>query len=115
MDNNTKIFLLELNITNHVSLLLELYGVAFLDDLTSFDDSDIENIERNVRQGEFSNQVDFDSKQNRIKYLGFDLANWKDFTFRPIDKKKLSKIGAAASKKLESLKIKSAKSKLVKK
>lgn len=115
MDKNTKNFLMELNITNHVSLLLELYGVAFLEDLRSFDDNDIESIERNVRQGEFSNQVDFDSKQNRIKYLGFDLANWKDFTFRPIDKKKLSKLGDAASKKLESLRSKSAKSKVVQK
>jgi hypothetical protein len=96
MDEKTKKFLKTKLIPDHVCLLLELYVIVFLQDLEAMNETDIQEIERNIRDGSFSSQVDFSCKSNRVKYLGFDMADISKFLFRPIDKKKLMVLGAAA-------------------
>lgn len=112
MDEKTKKFLQEQLITGHVQNLLELYGIAYVQDLVSFDQTDIEEIEKNVREGGFNGQVDFQSKSNRVKYLGFDMADIKHFSFRIIDKKKLKTLSLAASQKLKAADLKKSRSSL---
>lgn len=96
MDEKTKGFLKTKLIPDHVCLLLELYGIVYLQDLEAWDETDIQEIEKSIRDGTFSSQVDFNFKSNRVKYLGLDMADISKFSFRPFDKKKLMVLGAAA-------------------
>lgn len=108
MDKKTVLFLNEQLVPNYVRLLLELYGITFIEELSKLDYQDIEEIEQGVRSGSFGGHVDFTSKANRMKYLGFDVSDVSKFSFRPIVKKKLLAISAAATlaaaKKTEELK-----------
>lgn len=101
MEENLRKFLKEKNIPETVQNLLELYGINALDDLKIFDEETIAEVELAVRENEFSSRVDFSSKQMRIKYLGFDATVPEVFKFRPMEKKKLLNLQAAAKIQLE--------------
>ena len=101
MNEDAKKFCTTNLLPDFVCSLLELYGISFIEDLVGFGQEDITEIERNVREGNFGGHVDFESKSNRIKYLGFDVTDLKSFLFRPIDKKKLLSIGLIASQTIE--------------
>lgn len=83
-------------IPEHVRLLLGLHGVAFCLDLAEFGAEDIKEIEEEIRSGGYDDRVDFNDKNNQLKYLGMEFVDLGKFRFTSIDRKKLMTIRAAA-------------------
>lgn len=83
-------------VPEYVIRLLELYGFSCAKDLVSVDEELIGDIEEHVRDGRFSSMVDFSSKSVREKYLGFNVFDVSSYMIKPLDKKKLLKVSAAA-------------------
>lgn len=77
------------NIPAYLCELLSLMGVVSLRDLLEIDEDFVDDIETQVRAGNFASQVDFSSRQNRMKYFGIDLPSTDTFRLRPLDRKKL--------------------------
>lgn len=92
-------FLKSQNVPDYISNLLDLAGISTVKDLLEIDKDVLVDIEAKVQQEGFKDQVDFESRQNRIKYFGINLASQKDFAFRLFDRKKLLKLPAAARTK----------------
>lgn len=90
-------------IPQYLQGLLGLMGVYSISDLTEINEEFLVSIETSVRQGAFDAQVDFKSKQNRIKYFGSDYAQLAEFSFRPLDRKKLLRLPELARAKLDSI------------
>lgn len=101
MDHKTKKFLQDQLIPDYASLLLELYSISYIQDLVAVDEDTLQEIEQNVRDGSFGGHTDFSSKADRIKYLGFPTSDSKQFSFRPLVKKKLLLISTAAAEALK--------------
>lgn len=97
MDKQTMSFLADQLLPEYACLLLELYGITTIAELVMINDEVIRDIEQNVRVGSFGGHVDFGSRTARIKYLGFDVSDVKQFSFRPLVKRKLLSISAAAT------------------
>lgn len=100
MDKNTKSLLVAQHIPPHVQNLLELVGVFYLADLMDIDEAFIKNVEEQIRAGSVLNQINFESKANRIKYFGIDHNDVGSFEFRILDRMKLLRLAAAAEEKL---------------
>lgn len=102
MERTTRKFLASHTVPDYVVLLLELYGVTHITDLTEFGEEDVSDIVLKVRDCSiFPFAVDFQSKSNRIKFLGFEFAEVGLFDFGPLIKKKLLKLSAAAISEIE--------------
>lgn len=103
----------KLGLNEYALLLVDLYGVRTLNDLSELDSSDIDDIVKHVREGLFG-QVDFSSKSTRIRYLGADYPNVGSFDFKPMDRKKLLKVNILALEEIASRKEKESTNKLLK-
>lgn len=104
MDVATRLFLQENLIPSHVSLLLEFYGVAFMQDLNEFGKDDVKAIEDFVRSGLISSETNLNQESDRLKFLGSEQADFKRFSFRPLERSKLLKLSNAAKSKEASIK-----------
>lgn len=87
----------ENNIPSYLGELLRLMGVVSLADLLEIDGDFIDDIEKQVRDGNFNSQVDFESTQNKLKYilwnqLGFD-GNISSPPARPEEADETSRFG----------------------
>lgn len=100
MDKNTKALLTAQHIPPHVQNLLELVGVFYLADLMEIDVAFIKNVEEQIQSGSVLNQVNFESKANRMKYFGIDHNDVSSFNFRILDRMKLLRLAAAAEDKM---------------
>lgn len=78
-------FLLQNNIPKYLEELLSLAGVFIIADLVEIDEDFLKGIEEDVRQQRYNDQVDFSSKQNRVKYFGSDYSNLELFSLRSLD------------------------------
>lgn len=96
-----KEFFTENYIPEHCQNLLKLYGIGSVQDLEAFVEEDIDSLEKCVRDGYFQGEVDFTSKATRISHFGADVVDVKNFRMRPLDRKKLLMLSAAAVKALE--------------
>lgn len=85
----------KLGLNEYAVLLVDLYGMRTLYDLAELDSDVIDDIVKHVREGLFK-QVDFESRATRIRYLGADFQTPEAFNFKPMDRKKLLKVNAAA-------------------
>lgn len=102
METTTRKFLDDLMMPDYSVTLLELYGITHIEDLLGFDADSITELEERVRDRTiFGGEIDFESKQLRKKYLGFEVAEVGQFSFRPIVKKKLLLLSAKAKAKME--------------
>lgn len=97
MDQETKLFLTNFGLRRHVIRLLELNGCRKLRDLLLLDDILIHEIQNRVRNGNILCYVDnmMDNRLVRIKCLGFDYKDIRDFEFLPVDMCKLRRVKAA--------------------
>lgn len=91
-------FLNENLIPRHVALLLELHGVTFIQDLYEFGEEDVKAIEESVRGGSIGS-VDFNVNSNCAKFLGSENVDYKIYSFRHLDRKKLLLLSSAAKTK----------------
>lgn len=96
MDEESKELLRSLGVPEHIWLLMNLYGLRSLDDLSALDGDVIKDIEMCVGNGTFSEMVDFGSKAIRQNYLGYDCKNLMTFKFKPFDLRKLMSVGVLA-------------------
>lgn len=96
-----KKFLETNNVPSYLAGLLELAGISSVTDLLLVDEKLIDSIEVMVQDGSFSAYVDFNSKQKRIEYFGFDLVSVETFRFRLIDRMKLMKLPELAKAELD--------------
>lgn len=103
MELEAKTILTKVGLPVHVALLLELYGIRTLSDLSSLDSTIIEDVENCVKNGTFEAIVDLEDKSNRLKFLGFDYKSLTSFKFQPMDLRKLLKVSGLAQKELEKL------------
>lgn len=71
-------------------------GIDNITDLEEFTEEFLDDIENRVRTDGFKAFVDFDSKAVREAYFGMNLGSYKEFTFRPLDRTKLLRLGNAA-------------------
>lgn len=94
-------FLKTQKIPDHVSHLLELAGASYLEDLLCINEDFLEAIEQQIRQDGFKAQVDFSSKQNRLKYFGIDMFDVSSFSFRLMDRAKLLRLPTAVQSELD--------------
>lgn len=92
MDSQARSVLTEVGLPEHIFLLLDLYGVRTLQDLSALNSSIIEEVESCVKNGTFEGIVDLEDKTNRLKYLGFDYKSIDSFKFQPMDTMKLLKV-----------------------
>lgn len=104
MEDAAKGILRELNLPNNIALLLELYGMRTISDLTSLDDSVITEVVECVRNGTFAALVDLEVIPNRIRYLGFNYKSLSTFNFPPFDLKKLRGVSYIANERLNAIK-----------
>lgn len=102
MDPEARAILTEVGLPDHITSLLDLYGIRTLKDLTSFDSAIIEEVESCVKNGTFEGIVDLEDKNNRLKYLGFDYKSIDSFKFLPMDTMKMLKVPELVKKSLES-------------
>lgn len=93
-------FLTSINIPKYMQNLLKLAGVISISDLVEVDESFINEIEKQVRDGEFSNQADFSLRQNQLKYFGGEYTNTEHYKFRLMDRKKLLTVSESAKQKI---------------
>lgn len=93
-------FLSSKNIPKYVQCLLKLSGVNSIADLVDIDAEFVDEIEKTVRDGGFSNQIDFTLRPAQLKYLGGEYANIQEYKFRLMDRKKLLTISESAKNKL---------------
>lgn len=84
--------LAEHNIPSYLASLLSLAGVFNSADLGEVNDELLNLIEAKIRAGSFADQVDFKSKQNRLKYFGSDYSDLTSFSFRALDRMKLTRL-----------------------
>lgn len=99
-------FLDSQRIPKHLQEILKLAGVFCVVDILEVDEELIDDIEHQVREGGFKSQVNLESRQAKMKYFGVDSINLENFTLRPLDRKKLLKLPAAAKLKLDSTPLK---------
>lgn len=78
----------DLELPEYALLLLDLYGMRTLKDLTTLGTDEIDEIIKMVREDSFE-RVDLKSRVIRIRYLGHDFADLKTFNFKPMDLRKL--------------------------
>lgn len=65
-------FLKSQNIPEHISKLLELYGVCTIEDLLELTDDDLMLLEKTVREGGFKAQVDWGHFVRGDRYQRYD-------------------------------------------
>lgn len=70
-----------LELPEYVLLLIDLYGMRTLKDLSTFGDGDINEIITMVREGLFE-RIDLKSPSTRKQYLGHDYSDVKTFKFK---------------------------------
>lgn len=97
MEQITKSFLESLGIPRNIWLLMDLYGLRTLSDLTSLDGDMVKDIEASVGNESFAAMVDWSSKEERMKYLGYDCKHLPAFKFKPFDLRKLMVVASAAT------------------
>lgn len=101
MDVETRRFLTSFGLRRHVILLLELNGVRKLRDLLLLDDVLIHEIQNRVRNGNISIYAShMERAAMRIKYLGFNYRDIRDFEFLPVDMYKLRRLKPAVQMEL---------------
>jgi hypothetical protein len=102
MDKSLNEFLSDEGFPNSFSYLLPIAGYRSLKDLDSFDNSQIEDLEKFIRES-LKNFVELNEKSTRMKYLGFDCKDVGSFVFPPGDKRKLMRIESAVAEKLQKI------------
>lgn len=86
---------------NYALLLLNLYGVRTIGDLTEVDENTVDEIIGSVRNSTlFCGGLEMDSKSVREQYLGANYTDITKFDFKPMDKKKLLKMSKLAHDQL---------------
>lgn len=70
-----------------------------LKDLREFSSEDVDEIIQFVRSGSFGG-IELASRLVKMKYLGGEYPDLTLFTFKPMDRKKLNRIGEAAANAL---------------
>lgn len=98
-----KSILTQAGLTDNIAMLLELYGIRTLNDLTTLDYTIIEDVENSVKNGTFEAIVDLEDKNTRLKFLGYDYKSLNLFKFQPMDTRKLLKVSALAQEALNKL------------
>lgn len=93
--------MVENNVPKHLQELLGLAGVFTVEDLLEVDGDFLLSIEEDVRNSRYNDQVDLDSKKNRIRYFGTEMSNLEVFSFRPLERKKLMKLAELAKEELQ--------------
>lgn len=101
MDEESKSLLKSIKLPDNFSMLLELYGLRTVEDLSQLDEATINEVVAFVRNGSLEEMVDMESKTNRIKYLGFNYTDLKTFKFAPFDLKKLKTVSGLADQHIE--------------
>lgn len=94
----------DLRLPEYALLLLETYGMRTLEDLTELTIEVIQEIVECVRASAFGD-IDFTSKSVKAQYLGGNYSDVKTFDFKPMDRKKLNRVGELAEKELQRLNV----------
>lgn len=81
----------------YIAELLSIYGYNCLDDIANINDEDIEDIEKQIRDGNFNGVVDISFKVNRPKYFGSESLVHSQFSFAKLTKKKVLAAAAKAA------------------
>jgi hypothetical protein len=89
MDEDAKSILDALKIPEHLKQLLSLYGISSVEDLKEINSESLNHMQQLIRDDGFRGIVSFEVKATRLQYLGFDVTDFKQFLFRPLDAKKL--------------------------
>lgn len=76
--------------------LLSIYGYNLLEDIAEIDEESINDIEIQVRRGNFNGLIDIDSKSTRLKYFGSETLIHSQFSIAKITRKKVLSAAAAA-------------------
>lgn len=89
MENEVKSILNEVELPKNVLLLLELYGLRTVKDLSKLNDDILKEVEANVRDGSFH--------ADQLSFL--DSTNLEKFHIKPFDLRKLQKAIEIAGRK----------------
>jgi len=84
----------------HLSHILELYGINTINDMSQMSESTPDEIEQWVRDGKYEGMIDAESKEVRVKFFLHDFKKMHLFNFKVFDMNKLKKLGELARHKL---------------
>lgn len=100
---DAKVILAQVGLPDNIGLLLELFGIRTVSDLSTLDAALIEDVENSVKNGTFEAIVDLEDRENRLKYLGYDYKSLNLFKFQPMDTRKLLRVAPLATEALTKL------------
>lgn len=84
----------------HIKNILKLAGVTGLADFEEINEEFVSEIEEQVRKSGFKSIVDLTSRQKQILYLGIEVVDIGQFSFRLLDRKKLLALSGLAAQYL---------------